>query len=141
MGTEQLIGVWRLVSVDARLPDGSIHHPWGEAPVGLVVLTREGYLSAQLMRPDRPVFADPANVRPEEARLALQGYAAYFGKYEIDEASRTLVTHVEGASAPNLVGGDQVRNYELRDGRLILRPPVLTIGGQSFTSEYAWERA
>ena len=142
MGREQFVGAWRLVSFESRLPAGSVRHPFGEAPVGLAIFSADGHVAAQLMRPDRSRFAsgEQTTGTPDEIRQAFSACVAYFGKCDIDEETGTLVTHVEGSLFPNWIGGDQVRTYEFRDGRLVLSPPPRTTGGQTVTSELVWER-
>jgi len=95
------------------------------------------------MRPDRPAFAsgEQGAGTPDEIRGAFSACVAYFGRCDIDEETRTLVTHVEGSLFPNWIGGDQVRTYEFRGDRLVLRPPTRIADGQMITSELAWERA
>ena len=142
MGREQFLGAWKLVSFESRLADGSVRLPFGKAPVGIAIFSPDGHVAAQLMRPDRPRFAsDEQNTgTAEEIRQAFSNCVAYFGKCEIDEATRTLVTHVEGSMYPNWIGGDQTRTYAFRDGRLSLSPPPRIVRGQTVTSELIWER-
>ena len=142
MGREQFVGAWKLVSFESRLPDGSVRRPFGEAPIGIAIFSADGRIAAQLMRPDRPRFAsdEQGTGTPDEMRQAFVGCVAYFGKCEIDDEARTLVTHVEGSMFPNWIGGDQVRTYEFRGERLVLMPPPRDVGGQTVTSELAWER-
>ena len=142
MSLDRFLGSWRLRSFESRHPDGRLTYPFGESPIGLVVFSADGYASAHLMRPDRPRFASPdaGPPSPEEAREALTGFVAYYGRCEIDESAGTLVTHVEGSSIPNWMGGDQVRTFEFRGECLVLRPPARTTPAGEVTSELVWER-
>jgi Lipocalin-like domain len=55
---DQLIGAWKLVSYVEKPIDGSPpFHPMGAPPRGIILYTPDGYMSAQLMRPDRHPFA------------------------------------------------------------------------------------
>jgi hypothetical protein len=54
-------------------------------------------------------------------QYAAGGYEATFGRYEVDEHTRTFTYHVEGALVRSLVGNDLKRAYELRDNQLIVR--------------------
>src|SRR3974377_2594750 len=55
---ERLIGAWKLVSYVERPVDGSApFYPMGEGPQGIIMYTPDGYMSAQLMHPERPSFA------------------------------------------------------------------------------------
>jgi hypothetical protein len=70
-----------------------------------------------MMRTDRPGNRTGPSwavaLTPEELLAILDGYLAYWGSYEIDEAARLLTIHVEGSLRPGWVGGDQYREYEL----------------------------
>jgi Lipocalin-like domain len=46
---EQLIGAWKLVSYEERPVDGSpSFYPMSEQPMGIIMYTPDGYMSAQL---------------------------------------------------------------------------------------------
>src|SRR5262245_56598456 len=98
-----LVGTWRLLSWEARDADGTVTHPFGEQAVGYGVYTADGHVFAQLMRPGRPHFAggDVLGGTAEENALALGGYAAYGGTYEVQDG--TVVHHVEVSLFPNWI--------------------------------------
>lgn len=84
-----------------------------------------GRMSAPLMRPGRSgaAYRGPElspGAGSEELRDVLSGYIAYYGTYTVDEASHTVVHHVEAALTPNPVGADLKRKYEFSGNRLIL---------------------
>ena len=55
---EQLVGTWKLVSYVERPVDGSEPtYPMGEKLEGIIIYAPDGYMSVQLMRPDRAKFA------------------------------------------------------------------------------------
>jgi hypothetical protein len=111
---EKLIGAWRLVHIDAPGPDGkSLPAP---QPKGMLIYTRDGHMSVQLMYPES------ANTLSNE--YVLKGYEASFGSYDVDEAARTVTHHVQGSNTRDLlVGKDLARKYEFNpDGLLIIRP-------------------
>src|SRR6059036_2134898 len=58
-----LLGTWRLVSYEARDPEGRVQYPLGENVSGLLVYDGGGNMSAHVMRNDLPLFAakDPAS--------------------------------------------------------------------------------
>ena len=47
---EQLIGAWHLVHIDASGPDGKPMP--GPQPKGMLIYTRDGHMSVQLMYPE-----------------------------------------------------------------------------------------
>ena len=73
-----------------------------------------------------------AVMTPEEAKLALTDYIAYFGTYSIDAQAGTVTHHRQASIQPG-DSGDLVRRYEFAGDRLVLRPPNSTL-------EVTWER-
>ena len=114
---EKLIGAWHLVHINAPDPDGkSMPIP---QPKGMLIYTRDGHMSVQLMYPES------ANTLSNE--YVLNGYEASFGKYDVDEITHTLTHHVQGSNARDLlVGKDLPRVYQFTpDGKLIIRSAQL----------------
>jgi hypothetical protein len=110
----RLIGAWHLVRIEAPGPDGRPADI--PQPKGMLIYTRDGHMSVQLMYPRS------ANAQSNE--YVQDGYEASFGSYEIDEATHTLTHHVQGSVTRDLlVGKDLARIYQLTDdGHLIIRP-------------------
>src|SRR5258708_5333981 len=109
----KLIGAWHLVHIDAPGPDGkSTPIP---QPKGMLIYTRDGHMSVQLMYPES------ANTLSNE--YVLNGYEASFGSYDVDEIAHTVTHHVQGSVTRDLlVGKDLPRVYELTgDGHLIIK--------------------
>src|SRR5664279_684853 len=53
--TEQLVGAWRLVSVETLRPNGEVIYPfYGKHPEGLLVYDRAGWMSAQIVSDPQP---------------------------------------------------------------------------------------
>lgn len=110
---EQLIGAWHLVHIDAPGSDGK------PAPVpqpkGMLIYTRDGHMSVQLMYPES------GNTLSNE--YVLSGYEASFGSYDVDETVNTVTHHVQGSITRDLlVGKDLPRKYEFTaDGQLVIR--------------------
>jgi hypothetical protein len=61
----------------------------GPDALGLIMYTTDGYMSAQLMRRDRPAFDRPESDggTPEQSAAAAAGYLAYSGPFEVDEST------------------------------------------------------
>lgn len=110
---EKLIGAWHLVHIDAPGPDRkSAPIP---QPKGMLIYTRDGHVSVQLMYPES------ANTLSNE--YVLNGYEASFGSYEVDETAHTVTHHVQGSNTRDLlVGKDLPRKFEFTaEGHLIIR--------------------
>lgn len=110
---EKLIGAWHLVRIDAPGPDGKPAS--GQQPRGMLVYTRDGHMSVQLMYPPS------ADTLSNE--YVLKGYEASFGSYDVDQTAHTVTHHVQGSITRDLlVGKDLPRKFEFTpDGRLIIR--------------------
>jgi hypothetical protein len=130
----QFIGAWRLVSVEDRRADGSLTYPYGERPRGLLLYDATGRMSVQIMRSDRPPLSSNewAEVRAEEIKSTVEGFTAFFGTYEINEAEATIIHRVEGHVLPDSVGKELKRHYEFSGNRLVLKP--------SASRKVTWER-
>ena len=142
---EHLIGAWELVDVVEEPVDGSApRRPHGEQPVGLILYTPDGYMSAQIMQRDRPAVAsgDRSDLAPEEYEQEARTYFAYSGPFRVDE-ERGLVMHSMVVSLfPGWVGQTQPRAVEI-DGdslRLSAVEPSLS-GGVMVTTRISWRRA
>ena len=108
---EKLIGAWHLVSISG--PDGK---PVTEnVPQGMLMYTRDGHVSVQLMYPEA------ANAQSNE--YVKNGYEASFGSYDVNEATHVLTHHVQGSVTRGLlVGKDLPRIYQLSAAdRLVIR--------------------
>jgi Lipocalin-like domain len=110
---ERLIGAWRLAHIDGPEPDGtSTDTP---QPQGMLIYTRDGHISVQLMY--------PKSAHALSNQYVLNGYEASFGSYDVDEAKHILTHHVQGSITGDLlVGKDLPRAYRFTaDGKLIIR--------------------
>jgi Lipocalin-like domain len=111
--SEKLIGAWHLVHIDALGLDGkSMEIP---QPSGVLIYTRDGHMSVQLMYPTSAIAISNEYV--------LNGYEASFGSYDLDEAKHMLTHHVQGSVTRDLlVGKDLPRVYEFTgDGHLVIK--------------------
>jgi hypothetical protein len=108
---DRLIGAWHLVSIAG--PDGKL--VTGDLPVGMLVYTRDGHMSVQLMY--------PKSATTQSNEYVKNGYEASFGGYDVDGKAHTITHHVSGSNTGDLlVGKDLPRVYEFgADGHLIIR--------------------
>lgn len=108
---ERLIGAWHLASITA--PDGK--PVTTGVPVGMLIYTRDGHMSVQLMYPKSAGGLSNEYVE--------NGYEASFGRYDINETTHTVTHHVQGANTRDLlVGKDLPRVYLFStDGHLVIK--------------------
>ena len=120
----RFIGAWRLVSFEEETSDGEIVYPYGENPIGLLIYDSSGRMSVQIMRRDREPFSSMEwqTTPAEEIKKALEGFTAFFGSYEVDDANKTVVHHVEGHVLPESVGKALRREFDFAGELLILKP-------------------
>ena len=109
---ERLIGAWHLEHIDSPEPEGKPSD--NPQPKGMLIYTRDGHVSVQLMYPKLPTN--------QSNQYVLDGYEASFGSYDVDEARHSLTHHVQGSNTRDLlVGKDLPRVYQFTaDGKLII---------------------
>jgi hypothetical protein len=110
---ERFIGAWRLAWLEEEGTDGKIHRT---DCTGLLVYTRDGHMSVQVMFKNPPAATNRAPVQ-----YAQGGYEASFGTYQIDERAHSFNYHVEGALVRTLIGKDLTRVYGFSDEQLIVK--------------------
>jgi hypothetical protein len=138
---EQLVGTWTFVSASETHKDGTrITNRWGANPKGLFILASNGQFSFMISRSDIPKFASNNSNQgtADENKAVVQGMIAYIGTWSVDEGSRTLTTHNEAGSYPNLVGRSQKRIItSLTGDELRYTNPVTSEGA---VVEGVWKR-
>ncbi|MBR8065938.1 lipocalin-like domain-containing protein [Burkholderia ambifaria] len=141
---EQLVGAWRLVSYEIRPRDGgTVTYPLGRDARGWILYTPDGYMSAQLMAPGRPPYADGdlQGGSVEERAAAAHGYIAYSGPFNVDD-NGTLTHEMDVSLYPNWIGNVQQRVVSIDGDRLQLgtAEPVV-ISGREVNAVLVWVRA
>jgi hypothetical protein len=130
---ERLVGCWRLVGFSVTAAEGGeTDRPLGDNPLGTILYTPDGYMSAQLVRPG-PYEGDQ---EPDAY------YIAYSGPYDVDEQARTVAHQVQVSVIPSWLGTTQIRRVQFREpGTLVLsasepRPS----DGVMVTTTISWSR-
>jgi hypothetical protein len=57
VSARDFVGSYRLESFELVFDDGAVEHPLGRDAEGLIVYTREGFFTGQMMQRGRPRFA------------------------------------------------------------------------------------
>lgn len=147
MKASDFVGSYRLHSFELAFDDGSVEHPLGRDAEGLIVYTREGFFSGQMMQRGRPRFAQARQSAAQkdfgsdaEVRAAFNGYVAYYCTYDVDEAQAIVNHRVVAALLPNWEGQVNVRHYEFKGDMLVLRSPPMTVAGKQGRSVLHWRR-
>ena len=139
-----ILGTWELVSYVAHDNHGGpIAYPLGPDALGLIMYTADGYMSAQIMRPDRPAFDRPEadGGTPEQAAAAATGYLAYSGPFQVDESTGVVHHEVRVSLLPNWLNGTQLRQSTLDGDHLTLTATIAAPDGSETISTLLWKRA
>ena len=97
---ELIVGTWLLESVYDQTQDGVKHEPWGPGVKGIATFDGTGHYSLQIMAADRSKTAS------NNPRMRVGRVSRHFGTYTIDEAAKTVMTHIERCTFPQWDGAD-----------------------------------
>jgi hypothetical protein len=145
---QQLIGAWRLVSMEYAGPSGAIVDPFYQADsTGIIIYESSGWMSVHIAAPHRAAWEVPASrsssaTTAKEAALkaaAFDTYYAYFGRWELDEAASMVTHHVESSLIPAETGVNYVQTVALENGRLIFTTRSGDKGKETIRRKI-WER-
>lgn len=133
---EQLIGTWKLLTYQDVGEDGSIFYPLGKDATGFIMYNPDGYMSAQLMQQGRPSYAsgDLHKGTTEEMATAAEGYLAYSGRFELDEANATVYHMMDVSMNPTWLGDTQPREFTINNNILSIT------NGNNRNQKLVWER-
>jgi hypothetical protein len=137
-----LVGTWRLRAWESVDDDGSVEHPMGEAPEGVLVYTADGTMITTIGRAGRtPIDGGDVLAGPVDQRLeAMVSFIAYSGSFGVDGGD--VVHDVTMSLFPNWVGTTQRRHVALSPDASILTlsaDPFL-VGGRRGAQRLTWER-
>jgi len=121
-----VVGAWKLESFEERVADGSFKPRFGANPVGYLIYTANGRMSATLSGIHRRPFttgSTPSSAA--ECGESVHDFLAYAGTYEIKGS--TVFHHLETSVYTNLVGVTLKRGFQLKGDVLTIRtlPPYL----------------
>jgi len=140
---EQPAGTWTVVLVDNVRADGSRINPYGPNPQGVAMFDADGHYSLQIMSDSRPKFSanDKSKGTAEEYKATVQGSNCHFGRYTVDETTRTVTLHVEHATFSNWEETDLKWPVTLTGDESKFTIPHPTTGGADVTGEVGLKRA
>jgi hypothetical protein len=138
-----LEGRWRLRAAEDLRADGTVaRHPWGEHPVGSIVVER-GACYLQIMSTDTPAFAPGAAMPTDQMKATLlSSYIAYSGPCTINEGEGSVTLRVDAAWRPDYVGTEQKRFFRFENGVLLFGPAPGSIraGNEALTRRLTLDR-
>ena len=122
---KQLLGTsWRLKTYQSEDVYGDIIYPLGEDAYGTIIFTNEEEMAVQIMANNREnkvneEFIDLYNTEAEKD-MAMFGYHAYSGPFDINEEKSHLITHVKISLLEAYVGSEQTRSAKIDGNTLYL---------------------
>lgn len=143
---DQLVGTWRLVSVDTIRPSGEIIYPfYGKHPEGLLIYDRSGWMSVQIVSDPKPMLPRTSSRQEflhapdSEKAIAIDGYYAYFGTWTTDESAPSVTHHIHNSLYPGERDQEVVRPASLEGNRLTLTAKAHEMG-EDHQRRLVWER-
>jgi amidase len=129
----RFIGTWQLVAIRERDRVSGAEKPTArDSAGGQLVYATNGRLSVQIVRVGREKL-------PAES---ADGFASYFGRWELAPAEGYVVHYQDGNLNAAQVGQAVKRYYSFdADGRLVLAtPPTRDTTGREVSTLFVWER-
>jgi hypothetical protein len=142
---KQILGTWNLIhgGFKYRYSNEEVLYPFGQEAKGLLIYTSNNYMSAQIMRPDRPIFASDviSKANSMEMNEAFQGYISYFGTFQLLEQRGVVVHRVLGSYFPNWIGRDLERYYTFSENLLTLTTMPSKTANRQMIAQLTWKQA
>lgn len=138
----EFAGSWKLISIEGPATPNRQASPG--KPSGIIMFDHTGHMSVQLVRGDRPAFAEGANGTAQERAQAYVSYTAYYGTYTFEPDNRVVIYHLESSLNPGQVGQSYIRYFEFKGNRLTLSVADAGRGGRlafkDTTQHFIWEK-
>jgi Lipocalin-like domain len=118
----QLVGTWKLVSIEDTMKDGKVQPSaqFGPHPNGFLMYEPDGHMCATIANGDRPAWKDPSKPTDAEKIAYYDTFIAYCGTFKLDSATSTVTHYPSVAWTPAYVGSTQPRPFRLEGNRLII---------------------
>jgi hypothetical protein len=145
---QDLVGAWRLVSIQIMGPDGPKTDPFYNAdPTGVLLYQASGWMSVQIVGQPRPAMEAQAS-RPPRVETAqdmqlkaavLDTYYAYFGTWDYDEATSTVTHHIKSSLIPAESGMSYSQTVAL-EGENLIFTSRREVAGVATVQKKVWRR-
>lgn len=140
----RFVGVWQLEEIEEEDflegKRGGAPAVGFERPVGLLIYLENGIMSVNFAGSSRIPFLREFSPTSSELAAAGAAYGGYAGRWDVDEARREVLHHVETAFVPNRVGRTIRRSYSFEENLLLLRPIALSAGEKAPERILHWRR-
>jgi hypothetical protein len=139
---DELVGAWQLESWTIGYTDrDEFTYPYGEEPQGLLLYSKDGWMSASIGRPGRALLPADVSYRKLPDALKAAAFSSYFhyaGRYRV--ADGDVIHYVTQSLNPNFPGTEQLRHAEL-DGQTLVLSGKDQVGGATRFHSLVWHRA
>lgn len=138
----EILGSWRLVSREDYDAEGRRHIDpiLGGDPLGFLTFA-PGAFAAQFMKRDRGAStSSQATAAGVNNTGAVDGYDAYFGRYEVDAREGAITVTLEGSISPANIGLTLRRDIRSAGNRLWIRLATTAADGTPVTRILTFER-
>lgn len=141
MKINKLVGTYDLVSWENRHESGDITYPLGPDAKGVISYSPDGFMFVHIMANNRKKHScgDLFGGEISEIKDSATTHISYCGSYEIE--GDEVIHYVSISSFPNWVPSEQRRNWEFRDGQLLLSAQGLQVGHEKVGAYLIWQRA
>ena len=137
----EIIGLWLLESREDRTFEGQnrIDPTLGADPIGILAYANR-HFTAQFMKRDRSERAELVSYSGANNTIALGGYDAYFGTYEVDEQNGKVKHTLIGSVNEKNIGISVWRDLRVIDDKLIIQLETTTVVGEPIVRTLTWKR-
>ena len=139
--SNEIAGLWLLYSREDWTIDGQkrLDPTLGADPLGILSYGKS-HFTAQFMKRDRSDKTDLLSYSGSNNTVALGGYDAYFGTYEIDEQSGKVKHTLTGSINEKNIGISVWRDLRVVKNELIIQLDTTTIEGEPIVRTLRWYR-
>jgi hypothetical protein len=118
---EWIKGAWSLESFTGTDENGVVEHILGEDAVGFICYSQDGWVSVQIIKPNRPKYdiPDVEGGSDEQTLAAARGMFAYSGTYDLKEEEGAVYHNLQYALIPNWIGSTQKRVIKKVDENIL----------------------
>jgi hypothetical protein len=140
MKKNKLVGTYNLLSWENRHESGDITYPLGPDAKGAISYSPDGFMFVHIMANNRKkhYVGDLFGGDNSEIKNSATTHISYCGRYEI--IGNEVIHYVSVSSFPNWVSSEQRRNWEFRDGKMLLSAQGLQVGKEKVGAYLIWQR-
>jgi hypothetical protein len=138
---KQFVGMWRLVTCEHRLVDGTIRHD--PKSMAYFIYTDTNHVCYVAMNPGRAAWKSATAPTADEMAAGLGNHAfyAYCAKAELHVKRGFILLHLEIDKSPNMVGATRKRWFTFEGtNRVVLRVDPQENTLPVVESTLTWER-